>query len=160
MNSPRKDTLQVIDKRTLEVVKSLTPAPGKTGSRQSADLAKTVFDRLAALFGLILLAPMLLMVAGLIWLRDPGPVLFGHLRMGRGCAPFRCLKFRTMVRNGDEVVDIAAIDEALAKQPDVLEKIREGKVQAAGAVIGAVMQAMRGQVDAARVRELILERAK
>ncbi len=59
----------------------------------------------------------------------------------------------------DEGALIAAIDEALAKQPDVLEKIREGKVQAAGAVIGAVMQAMRGQADAARVRELILERA-
>ncbi len=60
----------------------------------------------------------------------------------------------------DDGALIAAIDEALANQPDVLEKIREGKVQAAGAVIGAVMQAMRGQVDAARVRELILERAK
>jgi aspartyl-tRNA(Asn)/glutamyl-tRNA(Gln) amidotransferase subunit B len=60
----------------------------------------------------------------------------------------------------DDGALIAAIDEALAKQPDVLEKIREGKVQAAGAVIGAVMQAMRGKVDAARVRELILERAK
>jgi len=59
----------------------------------------------------------------------------------------------------DDGALIAAIDEALAKQPDVLEKIREGKVQAAGAVIGAVMQAMRGQVDAARVRELVLERA-
>ena len=53
----------------------------------------------------------------------------------------------------------AAIDEALAKQPDVLEKIREGKLQAAGAVIGAVMQAMKGQADAGRVRELIIERA-
>jgi len=60
----------------------------------------------------------------------------------------------------DEGALIAAIDQALAKQPDVLEKIREGKVQAAGAVIGAVMQAMKGQADAARVRELILERAK
>jgi aspartyl-tRNA(Asn)/glutamyl-tRNA(Gln) amidotransferase subunit B len=69
-----------------------------------------------------------------------------------------------IVKRGLKVVTddgalIAAIDEALAKQPDVLEKIREGKVQAAGAVIGAVMQAMRGQVDAARVRELVLERA-
>lgn len=59
----------------------------------------------------------------------------------------------------DDGALIAAIDEALAKQPDVLEKIREGKVQAAGAVIGAVMQAMKGQADAARVRELVLERA-
>lgn len=53
----------------------------------------------------------------------------------------------------------AAIDKALAAQPDVLEKIRAGKVQAAGAVIGAVMKEMRGQADAARVRELIMERA-
>ncbi len=59
----------------------------------------------------------------------------------------------------DDGALIAAIDEALAKQPDVLEKIREGKLQAAGAVIGAVMQAMKGQADAARVRELVLERA-
>ncbi len=59
----------------------------------------------------------------------------------------------------DDGALIAAIDEALAAQPDVLEKIRDGKVQAAGAVIGAVMKAMRGQADAARVRELVLERA-
>ena len=60
----------------------------------------------------------------------------------------------------DEGALVAAIDAALAEQPDVLEKIKEGKVQAAGAVIGAVMKAMGGQADAARVRELILERAK
>ncbi len=59
----------------------------------------------------------------------------------------------------DDGALIAAIDEALKAQPDVLEKIRDGKVQAAGAVIGAVMKAMRGQADAARVRELVLERA-
>ena len=54
---------------------------------------------------------------------------------------------------------IAAVDTALAEQPDVLEKIRDGKVQAAGAIIGAVMKAMRGQADAGRVREIVLERA-
>jgi aspartyl-tRNA(Asn)/glutamyl-tRNA(Gln) amidotransferase subunit B len=60
----------------------------------------------------------------------------------------------------DDTALIAAIDAALAEQPDVLEKIREGKVQAAGAVIGAVMKAMAGTADAARVRELVLERAQ
>ena len=60
----------------------------------------------------------------------------------------------------DDRALLAAIDEALAAQPDVLEKIREGKVQAAGAVIGAVMKAMKGTADAARVRELVLERAQ
>ena len=55
---------------------------------------------------------------------------------------------------------IASVDAALAQQPDVLEKIRDGKVQAAGAVIGAVMKAMAGKADAASVRDLVLERAQ
>ncbi len=50
----------------------------------------------------------------------------------------------------------AAVDEALAAQPDVADKIRGGKVQAAGAIVGAVMKATKGQADAKRVRELIL----
>ena len=53
----------------------------------------------------------------------------------------------------------AAVDEALASQPDVLDKIREGKVQAAGAIVGAVMKATKGQADAGRVRQIILARA-
>ena len=53
---------------------------------------------------------------------------------------------------------LAAIDEALAAQPDVAEKIRGGKVQAAGAIVGAVMKTTRGQADAAKVRALLLER--
>lgn len=60
----------------------------------------------------------------------------------------------------DDGALIAAVDAALASQPDVLEKIRDGKVQAAGAIIGAVMKAMGGKADAARVRELVLERAQ
>ncbi len=50
-----------------------------------------------------------------------------------------------------------AIDEALAAQPDVADKIRGGKVQAVGAIVGGVMKVTRGQADAARVRELILK---
>ncbi|GAA4656531.1 Asp-tRNA(Asn)/Glu-tRNA(Gln) amidotransferase subunit GatB [Arthrobacter cryoconiti] len=49
-----------------------------------------------------------------------------------------------------------AIDEALAAQPDVAAKIRAGKIQAVGAIVGGVMKATRGQADAGRVRELIL----
>jgi aspartyl-tRNA(Asn)/glutamyl-tRNA(Gln) amidotransferase subunit B len=53
---------------------------------------------------------------------------------------------------------LAAIDDALAAQPDVADKIRGGKVAAAGAIVGAVMKATRGQADAGRVRALLLER--
>ncbi len=52
----------------------------------------------------------------------------------------------------------AAVDRAIATNADVAAKIRAGKVAAAGALIGAVMKEMRGQADAARVRELILEK--
>ena len=52
----------------------------------------------------------------------------------------------------------AAVDRAIAANPDVADKIRDGKVAAAGALIGAVMKEMRGQADAGRVRELILEK--
>jgi len=48
------------------------------------------------------------------------------------------------------------VDEALAANPGVAEKIRAGKVAAAGAIVGAVMKATRGQADAARVKELVL----
>ncbi|MBN9110074.1 MAG: Asp-tRNA(Asn)/Glu-tRNA(Gln) amidotransferase subunit GatB [Pseudonocardia sp.] len=58
----------------------------------------------------------------------------------------------------DDGALIAAVDEALAAQPDVAEKIRGGKVAAAGAIVGAVMKATKGQADAKRVRELIIER--
>ncbi|MGV8846326.1 Asp-tRNA(Asn)/Glu-tRNA(Gln) amidotransferase subunit GatB [Tessaracoccus sp.] len=50
-----------------------------------------------------------------------------------------------------------AVDKAIAANPDVAAKIRDGKHQAIGALIGQVMKAMRGQADAARVRELVLE---
>lgn len=56
----------------------------------------------------------------------------------------------------DDSLIQAAVDEALAANPDIVEKIRGGKVQAAGAIVGAVMKATKGQADAARVRELVL----
>jgi aspartyl-tRNA(Asn)/glutamyl-tRNA(Gln) amidotransferase subunit B len=58
----------------------------------------------------------------------------------------------------DDSALLSAIDDALAAQPDVADKIRGGKVAAAGAIVGAVMKATKGQADAKRVRELIIER--
>jgi aspartyl-tRNA(Asn)/glutamyl-tRNA(Gln) amidotransferase subunit B len=58
----------------------------------------------------------------------------------------------------DEGALSAAVDAAIGANPDVADKIRAGKHAAAGALIGAVMKEMRGQADAARVRELVLEK--
>ena len=58
----------------------------------------------------------------------------------------------------DDGALLAAIDDVLAAQPDVADRIRGGRVQAVGAIVGGVMKATRGQADAGRVRELILSR--
>ena len=52
----------------------------------------------------------------------------------------------------------AAVDAVIAANPGVADKVREGKVAAAGALIGQVMKEMKGQADAAKARELILEK--
>jgi aspartyl-tRNA(Asn)/glutamyl-tRNA(Gln) amidotransferase subunit B len=65
---------------------------------------------------------------------------------------------RGLERVSDVDALAAAVDAAIAAQPDVAEKIRGGKVAAAGALVGAVMKATRGQADAKVVRELILSR--
>ncbi len=52
----------------------------------------------------------------------------------------------------------AAVDAAIAENPEVAAKVRDGKVAAAGALVGAVMRTTGGQADAAAARELILSR--
>jgi aspartyl-tRNA(Asn)/glutamyl-tRNA(Gln) amidotransferase subunit B len=52
----------------------------------------------------------------------------------------------------------AAVDEAIEANPDIAAKVRDGKVAAAGALVGAVMKTTRGQADAKTVRDLILSR--
>jgi aspartyl-tRNA(Asn)/glutamyl-tRNA(Gln) amidotransferase subunit B len=58
----------------------------------------------------------------------------------------------------DDAALNAAVDEAIAANPEVADKVRGGKVAAASALVGAVMKATRGQADASRVHELILAR--
>ncbi|MCZ4518664.1 Asp-tRNA(Asn)/Glu-tRNA(Gln) amidotransferase subunit GatB [Rhodococcus ruber] len=71
--------------------------------------------------------------------------------------PAQVMSDRNLVLEKDDTKLQAAVDEALAANPGVVDKIRSGKVQAAGAIVGAVMKATRGQADAARVKELVLE---
>lgn len=62
-------------------------------------LLKRAFDFVVAVAGLVVSAPLLVLVAALIKLTSRGPVLFAHDREGRGGRPFRCWKFRTMVHH-------------------------------------------------------------
>jgi aspartyl-tRNA(Asn)/glutamyl-tRNA(Gln) amidotransferase subunit B len=65
---------------------------------------------------------------------------------------------RSLAVVSDEGALVEAVDAALAADPEVAEKIRGGKVAAAGAIVGAVMKATQGKADAGRVREIVLER--
>ena len=72
--------------------------------------------------------------------------------------PDEVVKARGLTVVSDEDALTAAVDDAIAANPDVAAKVRDGKVTAVGPLVGAVMKATRGQADAARVRELILQR--
>ncbi|MBS5254917.1 MAG: Asp-tRNA(Asn)/Glu-tRNA(Gln) amidotransferase subunit GatB [Cutibacterium granulosum] len=72
--------------------------------------------------------------------------------------PQQVVDARGLAVVSDDAALGTAVDDAIAANPDVAERIRGGKVQAAGALIGQVMKAMKGQADAKRVRELILEK--
>jgi aspartyl-tRNA(Asn)/glutamyl-tRNA(Gln) amidotransferase subunit B len=83
--------------------------------------------------------------------------VFDGVLAGEG-TPQQVVEARGLAIVSDDGALSAAVDNAIAANPDVADKIRDGKVAAAGALIGAVMKEMRGQADAGRVRELILEK--
>lgn len=83
--------------------------------------------------------------------------VFDGLLAGEG-TPEEIIAARGLAVVSDEGALSAAVDKAIAENPDIADKIRDGKVAAAGALIGAVMKEMRGQADAGRVRELVLEK--
>jgi aspartyl-tRNA(Asn)/glutamyl-tRNA(Gln) amidotransferase subunit B len=103
-------------------------------------------------------------VAGVQALVDSGRVndklarqVLDGVLAGEG-TPEEVVSHRGLEVVSDEGALSAAVDRAIGANPDVAAKIRDGKLAAAGALIGAVMKDMRGQADAARVRELILEK--
>jgi lipopolysaccharide/colanic/teichoic acid biosynthesis glycosyltransferase len=66
------------------------------------DVAKRVFDVVAAATGLLILSPLFVAAAGAVRLGSPGPILFRQERVGRHFRPFTIYKFRTMVADADK----------------------------------------------------------
>jgi len=69
-------------------------------------LFKRIFDITATVIGGILILPIALIVALLIYLDSPGPIVFGHKRVGQGGKEFPCYKFRSMVPNAQEALEV------------------------------------------------------
>ena len=74
------------------------------GSLQNSRNLLLPLNQLIAAVLLILLSPLFAIIVVLIWQRDGGPVLFAHYRVGYEGKLFRCMKFRTMLRNSEEVL--------------------------------------------------------
>lgn len=73
-------------------------------------VAKRIFDLTIAGTTTVLLAPVFALIAILVRLDSPGPVLFRQERVGKDGEPFMVLKFRTMVVNAEELLDELATD--------------------------------------------------
>jgi len=79
----------------------------------SLRIAKRLIDVIVAGVTLLGMAPIMVLIAVLVRLESPGPVLFRQFRMGKGGRCFSILKFRTMDWDAEErVVDLEASNEA------------------------------------------------
>jgi aspartyl-tRNA(Asn)/glutamyl-tRNA(Gln) amidotransferase subunit B len=72
--------------------------------------------------------------------------------------PAAVVESRGLAVLGESDELVAAVEAAIAGAPDVVEKVRGGKVQALGALVGQVMKATRGKADAPTVRRMLEER--
>ncbi|MHB2211317.1 sugar transferase [Methylobacterium sp. CM6257] len=98
---------------------------------------KRVLDATIALTALCLLLPLLLFIALLIWGSDGRSPIFRHTRLGRYGRPFGCLKFRSMVPNGDAVLaqHLAANAQARAEWEATYKLTHDPRVTALGHVL-------------------------
>lgn len=65
---------------------------------------KRLFDILGALALLIVFSPLMLAIAVAVFVTGGGSVIYSHKRVGRSHRAFSCLKFRTMVKDADNVL--------------------------------------------------------
>ena len=74
---------------------------------------KRVFDICVTLVGLILIIPVGVIISAMIYIDNPGPVIFAHKRVGKNGKEFPCYKFRSMIVNAEE-----ALKEYLLEHPE------------------------------------------
>jgi len=71
-----------------------------------------IFDIVGSTAGIVFFAPLMAVIALLIYITSGGPILFSQQRIGKCARPFWCLKFRTMVVDAQ-----ARLEELLANDP-------------------------------------------
>jgi lipopolysaccharide/colanic/teichoic acid biosynthesis glycosyltransferase len=99
--------------------------------------AKRALDLLGAAALLLVLAPLLAIVALLVKLDSPGPVLFRQERVGRGGRPFVCLKFRSMRQGADQQVHAAYVAERIRQGLPLLKLQADPRITRTGGFLRA-----------------------
>ncbi|MEY3404550.1 MAG: hypothetical protein RLZZ86_4172 [Cyanobacteriota bacterium] len=85
---------------------------------------KLVLDRFVAFIGIIFLFPILIIVAGAIYLRMGSPILFIQPRPGKNARIFNFYKFRTMTNEKDEKGNLLSDEQRLTSFGDFIRKTR------------------------------------
>jgi exopolysaccharide production protein ExoY len=108
-----------------------------SGSKPIGGISKRGIDIVIALAALIVFSPIFIMIAAMVKFTDGGSMFYGHRRIGHNGQEFRCMKFRTMVQNGDKV-----LQDYLRNNPEAYEEWRatrklqnDPRVTAVGAVL-------------------------
>lgn len=95
------------------------------GEGALGEAAVRFIDVLVAATALVMALPLLLLIALIVGITDPGPVIFAQRRVGRGGYSFGCLKFRTMVVDADERLQaLLEIDPAAREEWARTQKLR------------------------------------
>ncbi|NEQ26202.1 MAG: sugar transferase, partial [Microcoleus sp. SIO2G3] len=109
--------LRAFVKRGFQPLAARNRQRGLSRHRLDGDFAKRLFDVIFALLVLILFLPIYLILALLIALSSPGPIFYVQERVGKNYKAFGCIKFRTMVKNADEILnDIMATSPQLRNE--------------------------------------------
>ena len=66
---------------------------------------KGAFDFIVALAAIVAISPLLLIISAIVCLGDPGPVIYGQLRIGKNGKAFKMWKFRSMYKNADKMIN-------------------------------------------------------
>lgn len=105
-------------------------------------MGKVIFDVISALIGLILLAPVFLVCAFLIWRHDGAPVFFLQTRVGLHGKHFKVRKFRTMTVQRDNAKDSAVTTQNDSRVTPVGATLRKLKIDELPQLINVVLGEM------------------
>jgi lipopolysaccharide/colanic/teichoic acid biosynthesis glycosyltransferase len=94
----------------------LPPVVESVGAGRSVGMAmKRLMDAVAALIGLVVLGPLMLVIAAVVRLESPGPALFRQVRLGKNSSPFEFYKFRTMVDGNDPDIHKRYVEQLITR---------------------------------------------